>query len=285
MPLNTRLFICALAAALSTPKISFAQTCTSAEATANQCYIPSTVASTTVTGRAVGVGSGTTPVVAAARYLGGIAYFKSDFFFFQGFFNSGFNVANPLANAADYTLIGGKGEGSGSSIIDSPAPWVALPGVYSASQELVFGLRVNTYDFIGAHQTDWFFSGYGLGRNSIGRYDGIVGDPPQLGFANLFLGGTAPVSDDVSGVLRAPSPVFWTSAYNAGHGYFDGTGANAVLGFEDNRWVSDGDFNDAVIALDFSVVPEPASLALVAVGLGVTAAVARRRRKRNLKSK
>lgn len=279
MILHTRLFICALGAALSASAIASAQTCTPVQATAGQCFIPSTVASTTVTGQAVGVGSGATPVVAAARYLGGIAYFKSDFFFFQGFFNSGFNVANPLANAADYTLIGGKGEGAGSSIIDSPAPWIALPGVYSASQELVFGLRVNTDNFNGTHQTDWLYSGYGLGRNAVGRYDGIS-SIPQLGFANLFVGGAAPVSDDVSGALRAPSPAFWTSVYNPGRGYFDGTGANAVLGFEDNRWVSDGDFNDAVIALDFSTVPEPASLALVALGLGVTAAVVRRRRKR-----
>lgn len=279
MPRHTRLFICALSTALSAARVLSAQTCTPAAATAGQCFIPSTMASTTVTGQTVGVGSGATPVVVAARYLGGIAYFKSDFFFFQGFFNNGFNVANPLANAADYTLIGGKGEGAGSTIIDSPAPWIALPGVYSASQELVFGLRVNTDNFNGTHQTDWFYSGYGSGRNAIGRYDGISGIP-QLGFANLFLGGSAPVSDDALGGLRAPSPAFWTAVYNPGHGYFDGTGANAVLGFEDNRWASDGDFNDAVIALDFATVPEPASLALFALGIGITAVVMRRRRKR-----
>ncbi len=266
-----------LAASLMAPQVASAQGCSAADKAAGLCLIPSSPTSTTVTAAAAGVGQGGTPVVAAARYLGGIAYFQSDVYFFQGFFGSGFNPFNPLVNAADYTYIGGKPENS--STINPGSPWVQLPGVYASTQELVFGLRVNTYDFnTQTHTVNWYYSGYGWVRqNNNGRatQDGNF----ELGFANVFLNGGAPVSDELvfgSG-NRAGAPATWTSAWSNGGGYFGGP-SDAVLGWEDEAGWSDGDFNDAVIALDFATVPEPGSVALVGLGLAAVVAAARRKR-------
>ncbi len=276
MSLRTRLFVAATVTAFAAPSVSFAQSCVAADEAARRCLIDPTVTSTTVIPAVAGYVSA--PVVAAARYLGGIAYFQSEFYFFQGFGGPGFNVLNPLANPANYTYLGGKPENS--SIIDPPGPWIALPGVYSPTQEMVFGIRVRTSDYapIPTYTTDWYFTGFGPSRNFPGRFS-QNGDF-DYGFSNVFLGGTAPVSDQqlVSG-LRAPSPAGWTNPWQLGNGYFNFGSAKAILGFEDNRGFSDGDFNDAVIALDFSTVPEPSSMALMALGLGAIATLARRRRK------
>lgn len=262
---------------LGLPAIASAQTCAAVDEVAHRCLIDPTVASTTVRAAATGVGSGATQIVAAARYLGGISYFQSEFYFFQAFNPATFNFANPLANPN--TLLGGKPEGS--SIIDPPGPWISLPGVYSATQELLFGIHVRTSDLAASptYTSDWYFTGFGDTRNYPGRYS-QNGDF-DYGFANLFLGGTAPVGDQMlASGLRVPSPAGWTNPWASGNGYFDFGSAKAILGFEDNRGYSDGDFNDAVIALDFrTVVPEPSSVALLALGLGATAAYARRKRK------
>ena len=262
-----------LAAVLVVPRLASAQTCSAADKLAGSCLIHATPASTTVSASAIGVAG--TPVTVAARYLGGIAYFQSDVYFFQGFFNSGFNQFDPLANSANYTLIGGKPENQSTT---TPGPWISLPGSYPSTQELVFGLRVNTYDFSAkTHNIDWYFTGYGYARqNNSGRasQDGSWDE----GFANIFLNGGAPVSDQSTSGMRSPPPASWSGQWNPGNGYFGAGGADAIVGWEDNRGWSDGDFNDAVIALDFATVPEPSSVALVAVGLVAMATAARRRR-------
>lgn len=277
MSVRIRAQLALLAAGLLAPQLASAQTCSPADQAAGSCLIHATPASTTVSASAVGVAG--SPVTVAARYLGGIAYFQSDVYFFQGFFNSGFNQFNPLANSADYTFIGGKPEDA-STI--TPGPWISLPGSYASSQELVFGLRVNTYDFdTKTHTIDWYFTGYGWARqNNSGRVsqDGTWDE----GFANVFLNGGAPVSDQSTNGLRNPAPASWTGQWNPGNGYFGPGGADAIVGWEDNRGWSDGDFNDAVIALDFNTntVPEPSTVALMVVGLSVIAGAARRRRNR-----
>ena len=264
-----------LATILVVPRLAAAQTCSAADKLAGSCLIHATPASTTVSASAIGVAG--SPVSVAARYLGGIAYFQSDVYFFQGFFNNGFNQFDPLANSANYTLIGGKPENQ-STI--TPGPWIVLPGSYASTQELVFGLRVNTYDFnTKSRNIDWYFTGYGYTRqNNSGRVS--QDNSWDEGFANIFLNGKAPVSDQSTNGTRNPPPASWSSQWNPGNGYFGTGGADAIVGWEDNRGWSDGDFNDAVIALDFNtnVVPEPSSIALVAAGLAAVAGIARRRR-------
>jgi len=230
MPIRKRAQLALLAVGLISPQLGSAQTCSAADKLAGSCLIRATPASTTVSASAIGVTG--SPVSVAARYLGGIAYFQSDVYFFQGFFSSGFNQFNPLANSADYTLIGGKPENS-STI--TPGPWIALPGTYASAQELVFGLRVNTYDFNTQTRTiDWYYTGYGWARqNNTGRasQDGTWDE----GFANIFLRGGAPVSDQSMNGLRNPAPASWTGQWLPGNGYFGNGGADAIIGWEDNR--------------------------------------------------
>lgn len=275
MSILIRAQLALLAAVLVIPRLAAGQACSAADKLAGSCLIRATPASTTVSASAIGAAG--SPVTVAARYLGGIAYFQSDVYFFQGFFNSGFNQFDPLANSANYTLIGGKPEDQ-STI--TPGPWIVLPGSYASTQELVFGLRVNTYDFnTKSRSIDWYFTGYGYARqNNTGRVS--QDNSWDEGFANIFLNGKAPVSDQSTNGLRNPPPASWSSQWNPGNGYFGAGGADAVVGWEDNRGWSDGDFNDAVIALDFNanVVPEPSSIALVAAGLAAVAGIARRRR-------
>lgn len=62
------------------------------------------------------------------------------------------------------------------------------------------------------------------------------------------------------------------TAYHGMHGEFD-----YVLGFNDGRKI-DADYDDLVVGLKVSVVPEPETYALMLAGLGIMGFVARRRR-------
>ncbi|WP_235834990.1 PEP-CTERM sorting domain-containing protein [Piscinibacter terrae] len=62
------------------------------------------------------------------------------------------------------------------------------------------------------------------------------------------------------------------TAYHGTHGEFD-----FVLGFNDGRKI-DADYDDLVVGLKVSVVPEPETYALMLAGLGIMGFVARRRR-------
>ena len=267
---------------VSVPRSARAQECNPTDAAAHTCFIAPTPSQATVTGANIGFGGGF-PVQVAAKYLGGIALFQSDIYFFQGFFGAGFNPLNPLAQIADYTLIGGKPYGSGVVNGPSNSGWIPLSGSYASTQELVFGIRVRG-DGVGDR---WYYSGYGAygyDRNSLGRNSQPGGPGFTPIYSYLFLGGAAPESDGTFNsnpalnFLRPGSPPAWSAAWQSGNRYFASGTVDALLGFEDNQGWSDGDFNDGLIALDFSTVPEPSSVALVAIGLVALATAARRRR-------
>jgi len=270
-----------LVGVVAMPTIAEAQECHPLDAAGNTCFIAPTPTQATVTAANVGVNGGTTPIVASVRYLGGVALFQDDVYFFQGFFRTGFNPLNPLLVATDFTVIGGKPYGS--SIVNGPtdSPWITLPGTFQSWQELVFGIRVR-----GDGPADrWYYSGYGAygyDRNSLGRNSQPGGPAFSPIYSNLFLNGAAPNSDGdpTNGYLRQGSPVAWLGAWTPGNGANSLSQVDALLGFEDNQGYSDGDFNDSVIALDFNTVPEPSSVALVAVGLVAMGAMARRRTRR-----
>ncbi len=284
MSLRHRTLFAVAAALLSSPALLSAQGCNPVDAANNSCFIDPTPAQSTVTAAGVGFVSGGFPVQVAARYLGGIALFQSDVYFFQGFFGTGFDLLNPLSNTADYTLVGGKPYNSSPVHAPGASPWIALPGTYLSTEELVFGIRVQEAGVADR----WYYSGYGAygyDRNPNCRNSQPGGPACSTAYANLFLGGAAPDSDSDpnNNNLRYGTPAPWTAAWNTGNGYYDGT--DALLGFEDEGGWSDGDFNDALIALDFSqvrpsVVPEPSSIALVAAGLALTVGAARRRKRK-----
>jgi len=281
------------------PRVSFAQTCAVEDAAVGLCVLSPTNAQATVTPATAGyVGAG--PVVAAARYLGGIAFFESSVYFLPGYLSSGFDPFQPLARSSDYLLIGGKPENS--SIVDTPGPWIQLPSTYAANQEMTFLLKVRTCQLsatvtscLGTCPTcrdAYYYSGVTQNTiNNTGRASQDVGGVPSAfswAFSRVFGGGTAPAGDTVFATgRRKVSPPSWTGSYANGNGYFGASGAKSVVGWEDDAGQSDGDFNDAVIALDFAqapttVTPEPSTIALTAAGLLAMVGVARRRGRKNV---
>jgi hypothetical protein len=77
--------------------------------------------------------------------------------------------------------------------------------------------------------------------------------------------------------VRALAGWQWNGIVNPAEG--STTTRSTVFGFEDNVLaLSDSDFNDVVFATNLSVVPEPSTYALMAVGLISLGLVSRRRR-------
>lgn len=139
-------------------------------------------------------------------------------------------------------------------------PPVMNPSIdWVAGTEVIFALMVDQGDMF-----NWFFSGDPMRHASA--YGGVSEGP----YAHLAYFGT----NGVPG--------------NLGVGTIPGTEGKFLFGFEDVRYTpSDWDFNNAIFAIEFGginppteVVPEPATMTLLASGLIGLAAAQRRRRQR-----
>jgi len=137
-------------------------------------------------------------------------------------------------------------------------PLVNTPISWASGTEVIFALMVNQGDMF-----NWFFSG------DPTRHTAAYSWPSSDPLAHLAYFGT----NGVPG--------------NLGVGTIPGTAGKFLFGFEDVRYTpSDWDFNNAIFAIEFGgidppteVVPEPATMTLVASGLLGLAAAQRRRRR------
>lgn len=255
---------------LASPHTAAAQACSTADAAAGVCLILPTPSQATPTGSAFGFAP-TAPIAVYATSLGGLSYFSADLYAFQ-------SAPDPLDPLGTSNVLLGSKPVSGQ--LTTSNPWTLLPWSYVGSSPLYFGLLVNeVIDFTNPTVTQpvWIISGYGASATS--RYDqaGNVSPAFSLVFPIIGpIGDQTNINDPQSG--REPTPAQWNVNNLAVPAGVNANNRTFLLGFEDNRYYSDGDFNDFVLAVNVSAVPEPGTVALVGGPLLLLGAAIRRRR-------
>jgi len=167
--------------------------------------------------------------------------------------NAGSGCSGGISGHSLGTKAYGEGTGGllGTPLVNSAITW-------TPDTEVIFALMVNQNDGF-----NWFFSG------DPTRHTAAYSWPSSDPLAHLAYFGT----NGVPG--------------NLGVGTIPGTEGKFLFGFEDVRYTpSDWDFNNAIFAIEFGginppteVVPEPATMTLLASGLIGLAAAQRRRRR------
>jgi hypothetical protein len=166
-------------------------------------------------------------------------------------------TAGPACGGLSGYALGTKAYGAASAGVLA-SPLINAPISWTAGEEVIFALMVNQNDGF-----NWFFSG------DPSRHTSAYSWPTSQPLAHLAYFGTGGVPG------------------NLGVGTIPGTEGKFLFGFEDVRYTpSDWDFNNAIFAIEFGgidppaeVVPEPATMTLLASGLLGLAAAQRRRRR------
>jgi hypothetical protein len=184
--------------------------------------------------------------------------------FSGGIDRTGFVNYNPNGSAAALAPTGGKED---------------------AQINTTAGLLTATFLGFEAIDTDTFtFTLAGGTLSNKGALNATISGPVTAGalnfnFADLFQGTTVgnggnPGSDFTSyAVLGTFNGAVFTPATSAGGNTYD-----LILGFNDGLRV-DADYDDMVVGLKVTAVPEPETYALMLAGLGAVGFLARRRRR------
>jgi hypothetical protein len=161
---------------------------------------------------------------------------------------------------------------------------VSTPGSFEFASLVSNTFDLGTLSADGASKVTYSFIGKeaGFSNEFKGAGAGVIGSAGGLDLVDLVGPGALSFSFGTVGEAGvASNGMAFSLASNPSFAIFKGaagSGYQYVLGFNDIGAGNDSDFDDLVIGVNFTPVPEPSTYALILAGLAAVGFVARRRR-------
>lgn len=184
--------------------------------------------------------------------------------------------------AASLSTSGGSAFDLASAAGTFNPTWFGDLSGYAAEFDLATMLRGATLSVSGPTTVTYTLVGYEAAYNNAfvagtGRLDNRSGTTPMLGTSfsfDLSAGGVL----DFGFLSQGMGPLFGNGSTSTGL-ILSADRRGALLLFNDT-FPGDSDFDDMVVRLTVTAVPEPAATAMLAAGLGLVSLVVRRSRQR-----